>query len=122
MLIIGRSVMSEYIKSPTWSPRKQAIFNNWEAQAPARSAWRRKASFFHAEDTTYLQFLIPKGLRVLDLGCGMGDTLASLAPSRGVGVDFSPAMIELARANHPELEFVIGDISAKLDRCADRTV
>jgi 2-polyprenyl-6-hydroxyphenyl methylase/3-demethylubiquinone-9 3-methyltransferase len=37
---------------------------------------------------------------VLDLGCGHGHHLLALAPeiARGIGVDLSPAMIELARA------------------------
>ena len=112
MLTKPPSADNTHARSPAWSPRKAAIFENWEAQAPARAEWRRKAAFFHSEDNAYLQFLIPKGLRVLDLGCGTGDTLANLSPSRGVGIDFSPAMIERARANHPELEFVIGDIES----------
>jgi Glycosyl transferase family 2/Methyltransferase domain len=39
------------------------------------------------------------------VGCGLGDLLAAVKPSRGVGIDFSPAMIAQARARHPELEF-----------------
>ena len=34
--------------------------------------------FFHEEDLRYLRFLIPEGLRVLELGCGIGNTLAGL--------------------------------------------
>jgi hypothetical protein len=47
---------------------------------------------------------------VLDLGCGDGSLLAALEPSRGVGIDFSPRMIDVARAAHPHLEFHVGDI------------
>lgn len=46
---------------------------------------------------------------MLEIGCGTGDTLASLQPSVGVGVDFSPAMVAQAREAHPHLEFHIGD-------------
>jgi len=53
----------------------------------------------------YFTFLIPPGLRVLEVGCGIGDLLAAVKPARGVGLDFSPAMLELARQRHPELEF-----------------
>jgi SAM-dependent methyltransferase len=52
---------------------------------------------------------VPPGLRVLELGCGKGDLLASLGPVEGVGVDFSPAMIEQAQHRHPELRFVLTD-------------
>src|SRR3954452_25376608 len=91
------------------APRKLKVWENAEGQARTRRRWREKASFFHAEDNAYLRFLIPPGLRVLEIGCGTGDTLASLQPSVGVGVDFSPAMVAKAREAHPQLEFRIGD-------------
>jgi SAM-dependent methyltransferase len=37
-------------------------------------------------------------LRVLDVGCGTGDTLATLTARTRRGVDFSPHMVEAARA------------------------
>lgn len=53
--------------------------------------------------------LVPEGKRVLDIGCGQGDLLASLRPSDALGVDLSPAMIEQARRKHPHLRFVVAD-------------
>ena len=43
---------------------------------------------------------------MLELGCGSGDLLAAVEPSRGVGIDISGAMIERAAERHPDLEFV----------------
>jgi SAM-dependent methyltransferase len=60
---------------------------------------------YHQLLRAYYAFLVPPGLRVLELGCGVGDLLAAVKPGRGTGVDFSPAMIALARQRHPELEF-----------------
>jgi len=57
----------------------------------------------------YFSYLVPAGQRVLEVGCGLGDLLAALKPSRGVGVDFSPATIELARERHPDLVFCEAD-------------
>jgi ubiquinone/menaquinone biosynthesis C-methylase UbiE len=57
----------------------------------------------------HFAFLVPPGLRVLELGCGLGDLLAAVKPSHGVGIDFSPATIKLARERHPELEFQVAD-------------
>ena len=51
---------------------------------------------------TYYHFQVAPGQRVLELGCGPGDLLAAVQPTWGVGVDFSPAMIEQARQRHPE--------------------
>ncbi|MBI3699915.1 MAG: glycosyltransferase [Afipia sp.] len=91
------------------SPRKAAILQHSEAYAADRERWRAKAQFFHREDERYLHFLIPPGARVLEIGCGTGDTLAALQPSYGLGIDFSPGMIEQARKLHPHLEFRVGD-------------
>src|ERR1700757_1396996 len=89
--------------------RKAAILEHSEAYAASRIEYRKRASFFHKEDEAYLRFLIPEGARVLDIGCGIGDTLAALKPSRGVGVDFSPATIDIARKLHPDLHFHLLD-------------
>jgi SAM-dependent methyltransferase len=78
--------------------------------APERERWIERNCFYYEDDERYLRFLIPPGLRLLDLGCGTGRLLASLRPQRGVGVDFSPAMVEEARRRHPSLEFHVGDI------------
>lgn len=56
-----------------------------------------------------LQFNIPQGLSVLEIGCGTGDLLDDLGPSRGVGIDFSPTLLETAKARHPALEFRLQD-------------
>jgi SAM-dependent methyltransferase len=48
-------------------------------------------------------------MRVLELGCGNGDLLSALKPAHGVGIDFSHAMLQQARQNHPELDFVLAD-------------
>jgi SAM-dependent methyltransferase len=57
----------------------------------------------------YYAFFIPPGQRVLEVGCGLGDLLAAVAPARGLGIDFSPATVALARQRHPELEFQVAD-------------
>jgi SAM-dependent methyltransferase len=92
------------------SPRKAALLAASEQIASVRQQFRRRAAFFHEEDLRYLRFLIPEGLRVLEIGCGTGDVLAGLKPSYGLGIDFSPAMIAQAKRLHPELHFQIGDV------------
>lgn len=92
-----------------FSDRKAEILNHSQTYAASREAWRRKSAFFHREDEIYLRFLIPAGARVLEIGCGTGDTLAALSPSYGVGLDISPKMIQQARRLHPSLTFHVGD-------------
>ena len=95
---------------PEASSRKGAILAHSQALASRRQDYRQRAAFFHAEDLRYLRFLIPEGLRVLEVGCGTGDVLAGLKPSYGLGIDFSPAMIAEAETAHPELDFRVGDV------------
>jgi len=79
----------------------------YEQRAPFRA--REAGRHYHKLLQRYYQFFVPPGLKVLEVGCGLGDLLAAVRPSRGVGVDFSPATLEVARARHPELEFVAAD-------------
>ena len=58
------------------------------------------------------RFLIPKGGRVLEIGCAQGDLLAALEPAFGVGVDFSKEMLERGRLKYPKLLFVEADAHA----------
>jgi len=72
----------------------------------------RASHGYYARLTQIYQSLIPSGQRVLELGCGRGDLLASLQPRFGVGLDFSePRVREAARA-HPELHFAVSDVHA----------
>ena len=54
---------------------------------------------------------IKRGQWLLDIACGPGIT-AGVADERGVrtvGIDFSPAMVAIARQLHPALTFAVGD-------------
>jgi SAM-dependent methyltransferase len=95
------------------SARKTAIVERVTSSPATRTEWRERARFFHAEDTAYLRFLVPPGLRVLELGCGAGHTLAALDPSRGVGIDLVPRSIQEGRAAFPHLELHAGDIESE---------
>ena len=57
---------------------------------------------------------IGAGMRVLDLACGPGFVSAAVAErgAQPVGLDFSSAMVGLARADHPGIRFEEGDAEA----------
>jgi demethylmenaquinone methyltransferase/2-methoxy-6-polyprenyl-1,4-benzoquinol methylase len=67
--------------------------------------WRRRA----ARATS-----LKPGGSALDVACGSGKLTAVLAgiagpQGRAVGLDFSPEMLEIARREHPGIEFLEGD-------------
>ena len=64
--------------------------------------------YHHRLKEIYRHF-ISTGLVVLEIGCARGDLLASVAPSLGVGIDFSAEMVALARQRHPHLKFIQAD-------------
>ena len=68
--------------------------------------WRGRNRTYHRLIESIVGFLVPRGASVLEIGSGHGDLLAALEPSRGVGIDVSPRMVEAARARYPTLEFV----------------
>jgi SAM-dependent methyltransferase len=69
--------------------------------------WLRRVRRYRDLVNGLYRELIPRGHRVLEVGCGRGDLLAGLEPDRGVGVDVSEGMIAAARAHHPGLEFAV---------------
>lgn len=82
---------------------------HWDAVAATLDRRRGVGGGYHRRLTQVYRSLIPQGQRVIEIGCGEGDLLAALAPSAGVGVDFSGAMVRRANARHPGLHFVQGD-------------
>ncbi|MCX7592017.1 MAG: bifunctional class I SAM-dependent methyltransferase/glycosyltransferase family 2 protein [Kiritimatiellae bacterium] len=103
------------------TPRKRQVAELFDhlAEQPMRVRSRVAGEYYRCLSQMVRRF-VPCPGRVLDLGCGNGDLLAELRPVRGVGVDISRRMIEMARRRHPELEFVHGDAeTVKLDGCFD---
>ena len=82
---------------------------HWDRVAERLAAWRGWGAHYHRRLARVFRFLVPRGLRVLEVGCGTGDLLAALHPGVGVGVDFSRQMLQHARQHHPELRFVQAD-------------
>ncbi|NLN38058.1 MAG: methyltransferase domain-containing protein, partial [Smithella sp.] len=82
----------------------------FDSIAAERKYWRKKGAYYHGELEKYLQFVIPPESSVIEIGCGTGELLASLKPKRGLGVDISPKMVELAQRQFPDLQFEVGDL------------
>ena len=71
-------------------------------------------------EAAYVAALVPPGARVLDAGCGTGRVAIELA-RRGyevVGVDSDASMLEVARANAPDLPWHLTDLVALEDEAS----
>ena len=82
---------------------------HWDQIAKSSDRWAGCGAYYHKRLQDVLQFVVPSGQRIIEIGCGQGDLLASLKPSHGVGVDFSDEMIKRAQVCHPDLNFVQAD-------------
>jgi len=85
---------------------RQKRMAHWNRVSQKKENPNRPGAFYHKLLHHYYGFLLPAGLRILELGCGHGDLLAHLKPSFGVGVDPSLEMIGVAFKKHPDLMFV----------------
>ncbi len=74
----------------------------YEARAELRQ--KELPRHYHELLHRFYRFLVPPG-------CSSGDLLAAVEPVRGVGVDFSPTIIKMARERHPRLEFHLANAS-----------
>jgi len=88
------------------------VRDHYDRLAPERDRWYEKNSYYHGTVERRLSALIPPGSSVLELGCGTGNLLSALKPSRGLGLDISAEMVRLARAKFPGLQFEVADVEA----------
>ena len=99
----------DFIDPVKYSYQKQRMIH-WDRVSSRKAKSKRPpGAYYHQLIQHYYQFLIPEGLRILELGCAHGDLLAALKPSLGVGCDFSGAMICRAAQKHPDLHFIRAD-------------
>ena len=54
-----------------------------------RDDWIARSRYYYDTIRHLLRLIVPRGSRVLSIGCGSGEHLAALEPSLGVGVDIS---------------------------------
>jgi SAM-dependent methyltransferase len=96
---------------PPEPPRNDAAEERYRDERTAHwdevaRRWERRAGLagaYHRRLKRVYRFLVPLGLKVLEIGCGMGDLLAALEPSDGVGIDVSGEMVRRAAERHRSL-------------------
>ena len=89
---------------------QELLAKHYNAIAHQRAEYRRRNRYYYLLLEKQYRYFIPEGKKVLEIGCGTGELLAAVKPSFGVGIDISPAMIDLASCAHPGLYFYAGSI------------
>jgi 2-polyprenyl-3-methyl-5-hydroxy-6-metoxy-1,4-benzoquinol methylase len=64
--------------------------------------YKKRNNYYYSHLKNLLAHHIPQNKKILEIGCGTGDLLQFLQPSRGVGIDLSPEMIKIAKKKHPQ--------------------
>lgn len=82
---------------------------HWNRVAREKEKGAGPGAFYHHLIRRYHRFLVPTGLRVLELGCGHGALLDAVKPAFGVGIDFSEQMLRCASQRYPGLIFIQAD-------------
>jgi SAM-dependent methyltransferase len=88
---------------------KKDLLDFYRANAQERERWNKRNAFYHKLLERYYAFIIPEGKKVLEIGCGSGNLLHAVKPAYGMGIDFAPEVIEIARGKYPNLRFEVDD-------------
>ena len=89
--------------------KKEERTTYFDLAAEDRDAWKKRNWYYHWNVEKLLQFLVPSGETILEIGSGTGDLLVALKPKHAVGLDVSERMTASARAKYPHIEWVVGD-------------
>ncbi len=101
-----RLVPGDRIPPQSLRSHLSAVESIFDRYAPEILDWQRRNRGYHEGLESVAKHYIPAGERILEVGCGAGDLLASLRPSEGVGIDISREMVRLAKERHPHLTFL----------------
>jgi SAM-dependent methyltransferase len=88
---------------------RQARRELQDSIAEKRDRWIERNRYYYGCIKRMLRFIVEPGKRILEVRCQTGGLLESVEPSFGVGVEISEKLVEVARKNHPDLNFICTD-------------
>jgi ubiquinone/menaquinone biosynthesis C-methylase UbiE len=94
----------------TFSEYQKRLRTHLDQRETKLAQWSGWGKYYRKRIQSIYQFLIPAGMRVLEIGCGRGDLIASIKPSYGMGLDLSAKMVTSAQKRHPEIHYRQADV------------
>jgi hypothetical protein len=88
------------------TPLSENLRSFYNSIAGSRKKYYKRNRYYHRNVLKYYRMCIPANSDVLELGCATGDLIGNLHTSKGVGIDISDAMVNIARQKYPDVEFV----------------
>ena len=91
------------------SERKKKVIEAMDKLAEKRDKYIKRNKYYYKDLLKLFRYNIPEGSKILEIGCGTGYLLNSLNPYRGVGIDISSKMVDVAKKKYHHLEFIHED-------------
>lgn len=108
---LEHDIMEVFVQEPEtrmdiYKAKRQQLKDYFNRVAHTRIRYRRSKRYYWDSITSYVNFFVHNESSVLEIGCGTGELIGKINGKRKTGIDFSGNMIEEARKQFPEIEFV----------------
>jgi ubiquinone/menaquinone biosynthesis C-methylase UbiE len=80
--------------------KKTAVEKHFDDIAKTYNFYKEKNRFYYDNLKKLISDHVPKGSKVLEVGCGTGDLIAHLNPKKGWGMDISKEMTLIAKKRY----------------------
>jgi SAM-dependent methyltransferase len=80
--------------------------------AEQKVRWRKRNYYYHQSLTDLFKFIIPENSKVIEIGCGIGDTLAQLKAEENYGIEKNQFLIEAGKKKYESINYICVDIES----------
>ncbi|MBI5642246.1 MAG: glycosyltransferase [Deltaproteobacteria bacterium] len=94
----------EHIKS-----RKEYVRGSYEKIADIREKWIDRNRYFYNKLSSFLNFIIEPGKKILLFRSELGQLLPNISPASALGVDICQKMVSFAKRKYPQFRFKCAD-------------
>ena len=99
-------IEEHYYFDPAKNEFENARISHWDKVASNINKWHKAGKYYHQRLIEIYNNMVYPGSKILEIGCGNGDLLDSIDSDKKIGIDFSPAMVNLAQIKHPKLTII----------------